>query len=89
MQMARQPYISRAVFTVLGAAGWWLAARFGWPYFGPRILNPCPMLTPAGCIVVLIIGGIWGATKALELELAERRRLRINPLPPNIRIHKD
>jgi hypothetical protein len=61
------------VFVVLGAAVAWIIARWFWPWCGPLLLHPCPIATRAGEAIALLIGAVWGATKAYELELAERR----------------
>lgn len=57
------------IFSVIGAVLGWLAARFVWPLCGPHLLEPCPLPTPAGCIVAFVTGGLWGLAKGIELEV--------------------
>jgi hypothetical protein len=64
------------VFVVLGAALSWIAVRFGWPLCGPYLLQPCPLATPLGCLLALLVGVLWGMKKCIEIEIAERRRAR-------------
>lgn len=78
--MHPQPFIERSariiVFGLLGALGAWLGARWIWPWCGPWLVEPCPLMTPLGCKVALVAGAVWGMGEAWKLDLRERSRQR-------------
>lgn len=55
---------------VLGAAGAYLGARFFWPWIGPVLIEPCPVATPFGCVLLTLAGLVYGL--GMSLHYAER-----------------
>lgn len=75
--MINRPFIERAaMFALVNALVWWALARYLWPWCGPHLLSPCPLLTALGCKAVLVVGALCGLTRAIELEVSARRMRR-------------
>lgn len=87
--MSYQPFLERGaratVFVVLGAAGAWACATWLWPWCGPALVAPCPLATPAGCWAAAGVGAAWGVARAVQLDIAERRRYVRRLAMPRVR----
>jgi len=62
------------IFAVLGGLMCWAFAGWVWPWAGPWLVEPCPQATIYGTKFAFALGAVWGIAKALEFELALRRR---------------
>lgn len=79
--MLRLPFVEGSMFAATGAVAAWFVVGFAWPVVGPYLLEPCPMPTSIGVKAAAAVGALWGIAKAVELDLARRRRLQL-PLAP-------
>jgi hypothetical protein len=79
----RAGVVRHIAYGVLGGVGAWLGARFGWPWIGPVLIEPCPIATPFGCVLLTLVGLVYGiglschyAELAAEHEHDHVRRIR-------------
>lgn len=85
----RPPFIessSRAALWVIVCALCVYAGTFWlWPMIGPELLVPCPIFTPLGCRLSIVVGAAWGLAKGIEYEIAFMRFRRV--VGPRARRH--